>query len=411
MAYTITGGRIETAKKVVLYGPEGIGKSTFAGCFPQPVFIDTEHSTDHMDVARFPHPDSWTMLLGEVQQVRDDPDCCRTLVIDTADWAEKLCCASLLARTKKDGIESFGYGKGYVYLSEDFAKLLHLLEEVRGRGVHVVLTAHAALRKFEQPDEMGSYDRWELKMTKQITPLIKEWADLLLFANYKTNRVVTENGKGKAVGGSRVMYTAHHPCWDAKNRYGLPEELPFAFEAIAPLFGADINVRTAAAPTAGHAFDRFAPQMGELLRAAHGAPVSSSKAMDISRADVPPQPGTTPQPAPDAPAAAQTAPAAAAAAPTSTDTCPPAPPRQDPQAPAQRADAAERDGIAPQLRAMMSANAITPAELQRVVGDKGYFPEDMPVWDYPQDFIDGWCLPNWERILNVVQSNRMDLPF
>ena len=81
----ITKGIIPCAKKVVIYGPEGIGKSTFASQFPDPVFIDTEGSTNSMDVARLPKPTSWQMLLEEIQYVKDHPDVCKTLVIDTVD--------------------------------------------------------------------------------------------------------------------------------------------------------------------------------------------------------------------------------------------------------------------------------------------------------------------------------------
>ena len=86
--YAITGGVRPTALKTVVYGPEGIGKTTFASCFPKAVFIDTEGSTKFFDLARFPVPTSWTMLLDEVQEVINDPTVCDTLVIDTADWAE-----------------------------------------------------------------------------------------------------------------------------------------------------------------------------------------------------------------------------------------------------------------------------------------------------------------------------------
>lgn len=121
----ITRGKIASAQKIVIYGPEGIGKSTFASQFPDPVFIDTEGSTKHMDVARFPKPSSWTMLLEEVKQVRDCPSCCKTLVIDTADWAEQLCINHVCGKAKKSGIEDFGYGKGYIYVAEEFGKLLN----------------------------------------------------------------------------------------------------------------------------------------------------------------------------------------------------------------------------------------------------------------------------------------------
>lgn len=232
-------GKQSTALKVVIYGPEGIGKSTLAAQFPRPVFLDTEGSTKHMDVSRTPRPTSWTMLLEQVNDLRDHPELCAAMVLDTADWAEQLCAAELCARSRRKGIEDFGYGRGYVYLAEDFGKLLRLLDDVVDRGIHVVVTAHAKMRKFEQPDELGAYDRWEMKLSKGVAPLVKEWADMVLFANYKTTVVNVDGqgakGKNKVQGGRRVLYTTHHPCWDAKNRFGLPEETPLAFEAIASL--------------------------------------------------------------------------------------------------------------------------------------------------------------------------------
>ena len=49
----IRRGRIPRPQKVVIYGPEGVGKSTLAGRLPEPVFLDTEGGTHHLDVARF----------------------------------------------------------------------------------------------------------------------------------------------------------------------------------------------------------------------------------------------------------------------------------------------------------------------------------------------------------------------
>ena len=100
------------------------------------------------------------MLIEQVKYVKNNPNICKTLVIDTADWAELLCIDDICARFKKGGIEEFGYGKGYVYLAEEFGRLLNLLEDLIETGINVVLTAHAQMRKFEQPDEMGAYDRW-----------------------------------------------------------------------------------------------------------------------------------------------------------------------------------------------------------------------------------------------------------
>ena len=219
----ITSGKVMRAQKVVIYGSEGIGKSTLASCFPNPLFIDTEGGTAQLDVRRIEKPGSFDGLVSIVNEVAADPDICKTLILDTADWAEQMCIVGVCAKYKKSGIEDFGYGKGYTYLAEEYSRLLNAFDAVIAAGIHVVITAHAKMRKFEQPDEMGAYDRWEMKLSKQVAPLLKEWCDLLLFCNYKTIVVATKNDTKKAQGGKRVIHTTHHPCWDAKNRHGLPE--------------------------------------------------------------------------------------------------------------------------------------------------------------------------------------------
>ena len=100
--YSITTGVLDSPVKTVLYGPEGIGKSTFASHFPAPVFIDTEGGTKRLNVARLPQPTSWAMLLDEVNEVRKGSIPCGTLVIDTADWAERLAITALCAKAKVD---------------------------------------------------------------------------------------------------------------------------------------------------------------------------------------------------------------------------------------------------------------------------------------------------------------------
>ena len=235
MALNIIRGEIPRAQKVVIYGPEGIGKTTLASQFPNPLFIDTEGGTEHFDVNRLEMPERWDQLLNMIKEVSENPDICSTLVIDTADWCEQIAIKYIIDRANVESIEDFGYGKGYTYIGEEFARLLDKLNMVKDAGINVVVTAHAKMRKFEQPDEVGAYDRWEMKLTRQSAPLLKEWCDHLLFCNYQTMVVEMENKTKKAQGGKRVIYTAHRPVWDAKTRAKLPECVDMKFENIASI--------------------------------------------------------------------------------------------------------------------------------------------------------------------------------
>ena len=231
----IVTGVEKTPIKTVIYGAEGVGKSSLAAKFPNALFLDTEGGTSRLDVRRIKIT-SWEELLATVKEVIASPDVCKSLVIDTADWAESYCIDYVCNKYRQASIESFGYGKGYTYLQEEFGEFLKLLNVLTEVGINPVIIAHGKPRKFELPDEQGAFDRYETKLTRQVAPLIKEWCDMLLFCNYKTFVVTTENNSKKAQGGKRVMYTSHNPCWDAKNRFNLPDELDLDFKSIAHLF-------------------------------------------------------------------------------------------------------------------------------------------------------------------------------
>ena len=216
---TISKGKINRAVKTVIYGTEGVGKSTLASQFPEPLFIDVEGGTSQMDVRRIEKPETWEDLIAIVREVAATPDICETLVLDTADFAESMCIAGILKKYNQKSIESFGYGKGYTYIGEEWQKLMDAFNACIAAGKNVTVIAHARQRKIEL-----------------VAPLLKEWADLLLFLNYKTYVVTTENNSKKAQGGKRVMFTTHNPVYDAKNRHGLPDELDLNFAGIARIF-------------------------------------------------------------------------------------------------------------------------------------------------------------------------------
>ena len=407
----VTRGVIPKAKKVVVYGPEGIGKSTFAAQFPDAIIIDVEGSTASMDVARI-EPKSWSELLGNVKDITaglvDVP--CRTLVIDTADWAETLCAESVCAQKHWDSLSSPGYGTGYRVAWEEFGKLMNELSTTVDKGINVVITAHAAMRKFEQPDEAGSYDRWEMKLQNSpkanISAMVKEWADMVLFVNYKT--IVSDKdkqGKGKAQGGRRVMYTEHHPCWDAKNRYGLPAMMDFSYEGIRPIIEGQTAPQSTPpaapkpAPTSAPAVEtakkaHYYVTDGLFWKVEKGEPIPDAVALagakEISKREF------------DA--------KKTLGAPTS------APAEKPAEKPAEEIEAVKKDidpAIPEKVRRLMEQKNVGEWDIQNVVATKGYMPYDMPVRDYPADFVEGWLIPYFDKVAEMAQQikDKAEIPF
>ena len=230
----ITKGKQTRPQRVVIYGVESVGKTTFAAQFPAPLYLDIEGGTAHLDTDRV-EINSWAELNAALKEVVNTDY--QTVVIDSADWAERLCVEDLLASTKKTSIEDYGYGKGWVQVAERMSRMLTALDSLIAIGKHVVLLAHSKVQRVEPPDLMTAYDRYELKMSKQSSPLVKEWADELWFFRFKTKVVESENGKAKGTGGKqRIILTTHSAAYDAKTRSGLAEELPMEWDSVAHLF-------------------------------------------------------------------------------------------------------------------------------------------------------------------------------
>lgn len=397
----ITSGKITKAKKVVVYGPEGVGKTTFASRFPNPLFSDTENSTINYDVQRFDKPSSWTMLLQQAKYIKDNPSICETYVIDTADWAERLCSEHICSKAKVNGIEDFGYGKGYVYLEEEFGRFLNLLEDIWELGINLVVTAHAEIKKIEQPEEIGGYDHWQMKLEKKTMPLLKEWADLLIFANYKVFVVNVDNqgaakGKNKVQGGNRVMYTTRTPWWDAKNRDNLSDELPFDFAEIAHLIPSknqttepvaikkdkkQIDSKTVEEvifywhhPESDSLFITKNSTMEEIEKLTNdGTEMLTKEEFEILQNVEKAIEKTTEK------------------------------------------TKSELDNLPITLRDLMKSNNVLITEIQEVVSNRGYYPKDTPISNYDADFINGVLVGAWEQVYQMIKDLRFkesnNIPF
>ena len=237
----IQTGRQRRPPRVVVYGPEGIGKSSFgAGC-PDAVFLQTEDGLGELDCTRLPLATSYPQFVEQLGAVCSKDHQFKTLVVDTLDWLEKLIWADVCRKESKQSIEEIPYGKGYKLALQQWKEVLAGLDYARNdRGMAVVLLAHAKIERFEDPESQG-YDRYTLRLHKDADATVREWSDAVLFATRKQRVEKVGSGFNErtiakpigADGGERVLRTVGGPACTAKNRFGIVGEIPLAWDSFA----------------------------------------------------------------------------------------------------------------------------------------------------------------------------------
>ncbi len=245
-------GRENRPPRLMIYGQEGVGKSTYGASAPDAIFIQTEDGLGEINCHKFPLAKSLDEVLAELTALRDEDHNYKTVVIDSADWLERLIwdrvCTDFGVRSieKADG----GYGKGYVHAVGYWRSVVSLLDDLRNkRGMIVIIIAHSKVERFEDP-ENTAYDRYSPRLHKAATGLLCEWVDAVMFAT-KRFRVNKENAgfsgeRGIAApigsnGGERILRTVGGPACIAKNRFGLPGEIPLSWDAFIEAYRASTS--------------------------------------------------------------------------------------------------------------------------------------------------------------------------
>lgn len=228
-------GRRPRARKIVVYGPEGVGKTTLALGMPSPWLVDANHGADEFDV-RGSEVDTWMgpdsvmesmeWLAANVQAYGIE-----TVAIDSVTDVELMCQRHICAQERVNSLADIGYGRGFVQARDEFTKLLHAGERIVRAGAHVVLLGHANVSRFSEPGG-HEYDRYSLRLDRHTSAKVMEWADLVMFLDVRKEYMQKTGGfnqkKTVAIStGQRVLYTEKRAEWDAKSRiHGLPPELP-----------------------------------------------------------------------------------------------------------------------------------------------------------------------------------------
>lgn len=232
MAGKLTGLRQKKKlpPRICLAGDHGLGKTTTASKAPNPIFILTEDGLMDQTVDAFELCKSYDEFANDLAQIIQSDHEYKTLVIDSIDWLENLIHKKVCTDNEVKHIEEIPYAKGYSEAVKHWIDVLAGLDMVREKGMTVILISHVHIRKIEDP-MYEAYDIYQLKLHKKATALVAEWVDVLGFITQDTHITKEDKGfgntRGRAVStGERILCVTGTPQYQAKNRYGLPDQLP-----------------------------------------------------------------------------------------------------------------------------------------------------------------------------------------
>jgi hypothetical protein len=228
-------GKQKLPPRICIYGAHGIGKSTLASQFPNPIFISTEDGIDALEVTSFPKAETLEGVVENVKTLIKEDHGFRTVVIDSVDWLIE----PLIMQNVEGSHEAkdLAYGKGQMLVAEEFREILQGLDVLRRkRGMNVVLLAHASVVRYEDP-RTEPYDRYQPKIPNRCNALLQEWVDVLAFAAFKVIIRKSDVGFNNTVSrgvttGERLLHFIENPAYAAKNRYSCPDTVEMTIENV-----------------------------------------------------------------------------------------------------------------------------------------------------------------------------------
>lgn len=242
----VISGKILRPNRVVVYGQEGVGKTTLVAGLSRVLILDTEGGSNNIDVDRVPVASlkQLSETVSTLMRMSRAGQCpYETVALDTADRVWQMCADHVVESNKINTIEALPFGKGLKMATEHFTRLLTEFDSLAKSGLHVVFVCHSKVERMSPPDT-NEYTMYQVKVSapgkqaEEARELLKQWGDAILFCRFAV-RVAQKDGSnvGRAVGAARrCIATTHTACWEAKNRVGLPDEIDMTPEALAPLF-------------------------------------------------------------------------------------------------------------------------------------------------------------------------------
>lgn len=207
----------------LIYGVPGIGKSTLASEFPEPLFFGDQLESSKLNVARGPEPKTMDECRKYLQEILDAKVLkFKTLVLDNLGWFEPLPWAEICKKENVKSIDDIGWQNGYKMAVSRHQEVAELLKAIRKKQkVDVIVLGHSRVKNFADPSISSNYDKYQLSINEQAENVWVRMVEAVLFMNYEILKA-DEKKKFAQGEGIRYMYTQERPAFKAKNRYGLP---------------------------------------------------------------------------------------------------------------------------------------------------------------------------------------------
>jgi GTPase SAR1 family protein len=249
---TIQDGIKDRPRKILIYGPPKIGKSTLTGATKDALMIPTEDRVDHIQCKKTPIPNQLEDVFEVIQYLANEKHPFKRLIIDTIDWLEPLihdyvCRKNGFKSITDDHNKETAFQKGLKYHAvAGWKEFLAGLDYLRDSGIGIVLVAHDAIIKHDPPDG-DSYDKSVMKIDKNALSVVEEWADMIGYYNRKVFVKTEEGRSGKAVNANNRMLhlSGNNPAFISGNSFGFGDfevELDHAPDIMEALFTSKVEI-------------------------------------------------------------------------------------------------------------------------------------------------------------------------
>jgi len=244
------------APVLTIVGFPGVGKSTLAALFPNPIFVQAENATSVFETwpeekqpaffSELPPPNKKRevrpseVLLAQLRELATEEHDFKTVVIDAVTTLHTLLETEVIEfdpnGAQNIGEAAGGFNKGYLQVAALHGKIRSACEHLRRKGMTIVFLAHSGIAKVKNRPDAADYATWSLDMHEASRKIYVATSDAVLYL--KAREFVMgheENKKGQTTKYGRVTNTGERVLIassdgtigyvDAKNRYKLPEEM------------------------------------------------------------------------------------------------------------------------------------------------------------------------------------------